>query len=80
MNNTKPRKNIVYAQVALLVKAMEGNHVLASGRGNSLQGRAEIDAEWVRLAELLNSVGGPIKTVDKWKQVSTTYNNYKHTY
>lgn len=45
------------------------NPRMASGYvQSSLQGRVDMEKEWIKLGNKLNTLGGPIKTIAKWKQ------------
>lgn len=57
------------AQLSCLAKHMQRHPEMAtSNMSLTLQGRANLEVLWHQLATKLNSLGGPIKTMFKWKQ------------
>lgn len=63
------RAKATSAQLNYLIDFMKLNPECASGRGNGLQGKVELEQQWRKLAATLNALGGPVKSEDKWKQV-----------
>lgn len=59
------------AQLIALAEHMQAHPAMAAGISGTLQGRLNMESSWKSLAAKLNSLGGPIKTVAKWKQVGT---------
>ncbi|KAG6462781.1 hypothetical protein O3G_MSEX013461 [Manduca sexta] len=56
------------AQLKYLFDFMKANQECFAGRGSGLLGKLEIERQWQQLTETLNGMGGPVKSVDKWKQ------------
>lgn len=63
-------------QLTYLAEFMKNHPDLASGLSQTLQGRVTCDALWQKLTAELNALGGPIKTVAKWKQVNNNHVYY----
>lgn len=59
------------AQLRCLSKHMQSHPDMAAGMvpgSRTLQERINLDLQWTELANKLNSLGGPVKPVGKWKQ------------
>ncbi|XP_037296388.1 uncharacterized protein LOC119189830 [Manduca sexta] len=65
--NTSRRKAST-GQLSYLAEHMKSHSDMASGISHTLQGRANLETLWENLTTNLNSLGGPIRTVAKWKQ------------
>ncbi|KAJ0177117.1 hypothetical protein K1T71_007126 [Dendrolimus kikuchii] len=62
------RVKVSIAQQNHLIKFMKAHPEFAKVRTCSLQGKIDYERQWLQLTRTLNSLGGPIKSVDKWKQ------------
>ncbi|XP_028157554.1 uncharacterized protein LOC135088246 [Ostrinia nubilalis] len=66
MDNSK--KHATAAQVAALVDFMQEHSDFAKGLINSGLEKEDLEAQWKELTNTLNSMGGAVKSVEKWKQ------------
>lgn len=64
------KKQATSAQITALMDFMQENPELSKGLLNSGLEREELEAQWRELATTLNNMGGSVKSVEKWKQVS----------
>lgn len=62
------KKHVTSCQVKALLDFMKMHPSIAKGTNAGLE-REDVDALWHDLTDNLNSMGGPIKSVDKWKKV-----------
>lgn len=66
MDNSK--RHASQAQIAALVDFMTDHAELAKGLAHSGLEKEDLETQWQGLTTTLNSMGGAIKSVDKWKQ------------
>lgn len=64
------RVKVSIAQQNHLINFMKAHPEFAKARTCSLQHKIDYERQWQQLARALNNLGGPIKSVDKWKQVN----------
>ncbi|CAH0602944.1 unnamed protein product [Chrysodeixis includens] len=62
------KKHATAAQVAALMDFMQEHSDVAKGLLNSGLEREDLESQWRDLTSTLNSMGGAVKSVDKWKQ------------
>ncbi|RVE48781.1 hypothetical protein evm_006555 [Chilo suppressalis] len=62
------KRHATQAQVAALMDFMQDHSELAKGLTNSGLEREDLETQWEDLTNTLNSMGGAIKSVEKWKQ------------
>ncbi|KAL4712797.1 hypothetical protein ACJJTC_011867 [Scirpophaga incertulas] len=65
MDTTK--RHASQAQVAALLDYMHDHTEMAQGINSGLE-REDFEAQWKDLTNTLNSLGGAVKSVEKWKQ------------
>ncbi|XP_063618185.1 uncharacterized protein LOC134791087 [Cydia splendana] len=65
MDTTK--RHATAAQVSALMDYMQEHSEVAKGMSSGLE-REDIEAQWRDLTSMLNSMGGAIKSTEKWKQ------------
>lgn len=63
------KRHATAAQVTAMVDFMQEHSDVAKGLLNSGLEREDMEAQWQDLTTTLNSMGGAVKSVDKWKQV-----------
>lgn len=68
-NSSTKRLHATGAQVAALLDFMQEHSDVAKGVVNSGLEKEDLDAQWKFITSTLNSMGGAVKSVDKWKQV-----------
>ena len=69
-NTASKRSRASAEQLNQMVDFMLANEGLAGGIFQKLHGKVESDKKWSELKELLNSLGGAVKSVDQWHTVS----------
>ncbi|XP_047041992.1 uncharacterized protein LOC124646022 [Helicoverpa zea] len=62
------KRHATAAQVTALMDFMQEHSDVAKGLLNSGLEREDLEAQWQDLTATLNSMGGAVKSVDKWKQ------------
>ncbi|KAJ8729247.1 hypothetical protein PYW08_000828 [Mythimna loreyi] len=62
------KRHATAAQVTALMDFMQEHSDVAKGLLNSGLEREDLEAQWQDLTTTLNSMGGAVKSVDKWKQ------------
>ncbi|XP_026726911.1 uncharacterized protein LOC113493238 [Trichoplusia ni] len=62
------KRHATAAQVAALMDFMQEHSDVAKGLLNSGLEREDLESQWRDLTSTLNSMGGAVKSVDKWKQ------------
>ncbi|XP_047987822.1 uncharacterized protein LOC125227528 [Leguminivora glycinivorella] len=65
MDTTK--RHATAAQVSALMDYMQEHSEVAKGMSSGLE-REDIEAQWRDLTSMLNSMGGAVKSTEKWKQ------------
>ncbi|XP_030036676.2 uncharacterized protein LOC115452319 [Manduca sexta] len=68
------KRHATAAQVSALVDFMQEHSELAKGLVSTGSERDDLEAKWKEITCTLNSMGGAIKSVDKWKQ---TWRDFK---
>ncbi|KAI8428157.1 hypothetical protein MSG28_002403 [Choristoneura fumiferana] len=68
MDTTK--RHATTAQVSALMDYMQEHSDVAKGMMSSGLEREDIEAQWRDLTTMLNSMGGAVKSTEKWKQDS----------
>ncbi|XP_037297558.1 uncharacterized protein LOC115451132 isoform X2 [Manduca sexta] len=68
MQTSTMRRKASIAQLSYLAEYMKSHSEMASSISHSLQERANLETLWENLTAKLNSLGGPTRTVAKWKQ------------
>ncbi|CAB3250356.1 unnamed protein product [Arctia plantaginis] len=61
------KKHVTSSQVKALMDFMKRHPNIAKGVNSGLE-REDVEAQWQDLTVKLNSMGGPVKSVDKWKK------------
>lgn len=72
-NTASKRSRASAEQLNQMVDFMLANEGLAGGKFQKLHGKFECDKKWSELKELLNTLGGAVKSVDQWHTVSKHY-------
>ncbi|CAG9784225.1 unnamed protein product [Diatraea saccharalis] len=62
------KRHASQAQVAALMDFMQDHSELAKGHASSGLEKEDLETQWEDLTNTLNTMGGAIKSVEKWKQ------------
>lgn len=61
------------AQITAMVKFMEEHSDFAKNKVHSDSGKQSVSRLWIRLGQMLNALGPPVRDLKKWKQVFAFY-------
>ena len=70
--DSSSKRHATTAQVTALMDFMQEHSDVAKGLLNSGLEKEDLEAQWQDLTTTLNSMGGAVKSVEKWKQVPTS--------
>lgn len=71
MNANQKRSRATSEQLNQMVDFMALNPDFAAGRFQKMHGKYEKDKKWQELADVLNSLGSAVKTMEQWSVVSS---------
>lgn len=72
------RSRATAEQLSRMVDFLMETPGLAQGKFQKLHGKVENDRKWAELTDLLNSLGGAVKTLEQWhtvRKISLQFNN-----
>ncbi|XP_075162059.1 uncharacterized protein LOC142234765 [Haematobia irritans] len=69
VNNAAKRSRASPEQLTQMVDYMTQNPGFCGGQFQKLHGKYENEKKWRELADLLNGIGGAVKTVEQWQTV-----------
>lgn len=69
-NDTIKRSRASAEQLSQMVDFLTNNVGLAGGRFKKMHGKLECDRKWAELSQMLNCLGGAVKTANQWQAVS----------